>query len=95
MNASRLFVLSIVLLILAGAVIVGAPPTVEEQNWARWRGPYDTGMAAGGARTEWSETEKVKWKIDIPGKGLSSPVIWGEKIFLTTAVPTEPVLMHR
>ncbi len=91
MKAFRLFVLSIVLLILAGAVIAGAPPTVEEQNWARWRGPYDTGMAAGGARAQWSETENVKWKIDVPGKGLSSVVIWGDKIFLTTAVPTEPV----
>ena len=91
MKAFRFFVLATAFLLLAGAVGAGAPPTVEEQNWARWRGPYDTGMAAGGARTEWSETENVKWKIDVPGKGLSSPVIWRDKIFLTTAVPTEPV----
>ena len=91
MKAFRFFVLSTAFFILAGSVLAGAPPTVEEQNWARWRGPYDTGMAAGGARTHWSETENVKWKIDVPGKGLSSPVIWGDKIFLTTAIPTEPV----
>ena len=58
-----------------------------EDNWPRWRGPYDTGMAATAVRTHWSDTENVKWKVDLPGKGLSSPVIWHDKIFLTNAVP--------
>lgn len=56
-------------------------------NWPQWRGPYDTGVAATAVRTHWSDTENVKWKIDLPGRGLSSPVIWHDKIFLTNAVP--------
>ena len=91
MKIVRLFAFSAAVVVFAGVVFSAPPPTVEEQNWARWRGPYDTGMAASAARTHWSATENVKWKIDVPGKGLSSPVIWGDKIFLTTAVPTEPV----
>ena len=38
-----------------------------------------------------SDTENVKWRIKIPGKGNSTPVIWGDTIFVTTAVPTEPI----
>jgi outer membrane protein assembly factor BamB len=48
-----------------------------------------TGAApAGNPPVEWSESKNVKWKIEIPGKGSSTPVIWGDKIFVLTAVPT-------
>jgi outer membrane protein assembly factor BamB len=43
-------------------------------------------MAESDAPTRWSDTENVKWKTEIPGKGHSSPVIWGDRIFLTTAI---------
>jgi outer membrane protein assembly factor BamB len=56
--------------------------------WPRWRGPNETGVARGDAPLHWSDTEHVAWKVAVPGKGNSSPVIWGDKIFLTTAVPT-------
>lgn len=59
-----------------------------DDDWARWRGPDDDGMARGGAPVEWSDTRNVAWRAAIPGRGHSSPVIWGDKIFLTTAVPT-------
>ncbi len=59
-----------------------------EQNWPTWRGPDGTGMAAGKAPLTWSDDENVKWKVAIPGRGFSTPVIWGDRIFLTTAVPT-------
>jgi outer membrane protein assembly factor BamB len=58
-----------------------------DDDWARWRGPYDTGMARGDAPLRWSDTERVAWKAAVPGRGHSSPVIWGNRIFLTTAVP--------
>jgi outer membrane protein assembly factor BamB len=47
-------------------------------------------MARGDAPLRWSDTENVKWKAPIPGRGHSSPVLWGDRIFLTTAVPTNP-----
>ncbi|RPI25179.1 MAG: hypothetical protein EHM61_15075 [Acidobacteria bacterium] len=56
--------------------------------WPYWRGPAADGMAVGDAPLKWNDTENVRWKTPIPGKGNSSPVIWGEKIFLTTAIPT-------
>ncbi|MBA3561016.1 MAG: PQQ-binding-like beta-propeller repeat protein [Gemmatimonadaceae bacterium] len=45
-------------------------------------------MARGDAPTAWSDTKSIKWKTEIPGRGFSTPVIWGDKVFLTTAVQT-------
>ena len=57
-------------------------------HWPGWRGPYRNGMARGDAPTAWSDTKSIKWKTEIPGRGFSTPVIWGDKVFLTTAVQT-------
>ena len=55
-------------------------------NWPQFRGPTGDGQsAAKGLPLKWSETENVKWKIPIHDKGWSSPVIWGDEIWLTTA----------
>src|SRR5262245_9395046 len=59
-------------------------------NWGQWRGPLGTGTSPqGNPPTEWSETENVQWKVKIPGDGTSTPVIWGDKIFLLTAGPAK------
>jgi len=60
----------------------------SQAYWPQWRGPFFNGMAVGDAPTIWSDTSNIKWKADIPGRGHSTPVIWGDKIFLTTAIPT-------
>jgi outer membrane protein assembly factor BamB len=58
-------------------------------NWAQWRGPLGTGVAPDARPPlEWSETKNVRWKTALPGKGHSSPVVWGDRIFLTTAIPS-------
>ncbi len=62
----------------------------DEGSWAYWRGLGANGMAVGDAPLKWSDTENLRWKTAIPGKGHSSPVIWGDRIFLTTAIPTAP-----
>jgi outer membrane protein assembly factor BamB len=54
----------------------------------QWRGPFNTGMAEGDAPLRWSDTDGVTWKVPIPGRGHSTPVIAGDRIFVTTAVPT-------
>jgi outer membrane protein assembly factor BamB len=56
-------------------------------DWPRWRGPFNTGVARGNAPLEWSDEKNIAWKLAVPGQGHSSPVIWGNRIFLTTAVP--------
>jgi hypothetical protein len=60
------------------------------QYWPEWRGPLMNGVAPKATPpVEWSETKNVRWKVPIPGKGSSTPVIWGDRIYLLTAVPTE------
>jgi outer membrane protein assembly factor BamB len=59
-------------------------------HWPEWRGPFLNGMARGDAPISWSDTKNIRWKAEIPGRGFSTPVVWGNKIFLTTAVPTKP-----
>jgi outer membrane protein assembly factor BamB len=63
-------------------------PASQTGWWPHWRGPQQTGVAPGDAPIEWSDTTNVAWKIEIPGRGHSTPVIWGDRIFLTTSVPT-------
>lgn len=59
-----------------------------EENWPQFRGPRGAGRAdSAEPPMRWSETENVRWKTAIHGKGWSSPVIWGEQIWLTTATP--------
>lgn len=54
------------------------------QDWARFRGPDGQGnSAAKGLPTTWSQTENLAWKVELPGAGSSSPVCFGDKIFLT------------
>ena len=54
--------------------------------WPRWRGPSGQGWVKGnGYPDTWSDTENVLWKQEVPGSGNSSPIIWGDRIFLTTA----------
>ncbi len=56
-------------------------------NWGHWRGPTGNGAATDASPpTEWSAKKNIKWKAAIPGKGSGSPVIWGDKVFVVTAV---------
>jgi outer membrane protein assembly factor BamB len=56
-------------------------------NWPQFRGADSRGIGQGDNLPEtWSATENVAWKTDIPGRGWSSPVVWGDKVFLTTAI---------
>jgi outer membrane protein assembly factor BamB len=68
-------------LLTAGAVYAA------NDDWSRWRGPDNDGVARGDAPLRWSENKNIVWKASIPGRGHSSPVLWGNRIFLTTAVP--------
>ena len=63
-----------------------SPSLFAGDNWAEFRGPQGSGISqAKGLPTKWSETENIVWKTPIHGKGWSSPVVWGNQIWLTTA----------
>ena len=63
--------------------------TVTAENWPTWRGPAANGVAPGGnPPTEFSENKNIQWKIKVPGSGSSTPVIWGDQVFVITAEKT-------
>src|SRR5262245_31574811 len=71
--------------LLAG--FIGVPILVRAQNWPQFRGVAGGVVADDPALPErWSKTENVVWKADIPGRGWSSPVVWGNHVFVVTAV---------
>lgn len=86
MKTKPLFLSALLSLASISAGPVGNAPS-GDADWPRWRGPYETGMARGDAPTTWSDTKNIKWKVPIPGRGHSSPVLWGDQIFITTAIP--------
>jgi len=64
------------------------PATEAARNWPQWRGPQANGAAPhADPPVTWSETSNVRWKISLPGKGHSTPIIWGDRVFVTAAVP--------
>lgn len=84
----------VVLALFAGSFVANSSPSfsvADPAHWPQWRGPSFNGMARTGAPVEFSDTKNVKWKIALPGRGFSTPVFWGDKIFLTNAVPTGKV----
>src|SRR4051794_26844083 len=65
------------------------PFMVPAQNWPQWRGPNQDGTAPEAKPpVTWSETNNIKWKVTIPGDGTTTPLIWGDKLFMQSAVPT-------
>lgn len=86
---TRLLWCSLCLSVLAAVASGEEPASSYDQNWPHWRGPLVTGVAPhADPPVEWSEDKNVKWKIEIPGLGYSSPIVWGDRVFLLTAVDT-------
>jgi outer membrane protein assembly factor BamB len=66
-----------------------ALPAASPSNWPQWRGPLATGAAPDATPPlEWSETKNVKWKVKTPGFGTATPIIWENRVFILTAIPT-------
>jgi outer membrane protein assembly factor BamB len=81
--------ISIALLIasLLAVTVINSGAAKVSTNWPQWRGPDGQGVSVEtGLPDEWSNTKNVKWKTPIAGRGHSSPIVWGKKIFLTTAL---------
>src|SRR5688572_1209953 len=74
-------------LTLLSTLVSGTPASGGNDSWPGWRG-NGSGVASGAPPIEWSASENVRWKTPVPGKGLSSPVIWDGLVFVTTSVGT-------
>ena len=79
-------------LIAAGSLGIATIGSSAAGNWPQWRGPDGSGISTEkNLPAEWNTTKNIKWKTPIEGRGHSSPIVWGNKIFLTTAIEGEVV----
>ncbi len=78
----------LVILILLSPAVIGN----ENDRWPQFRGPGARGVSdETGLPTTWSTTDNVTWVADIPGRGWSSPIVWGDTVFVTTVTSAEEI----
>lgn len=86
---------SIPLAALAAMILNAVCVCGQDQNWPQFRGAGSTGVSKNsGLPDQWSETENVEWKAELPGRGWGAPVVWGDTVFVTSVVnlgSTEPL----
>src|SRR5262245_51841320 len=69
-----------------GLVLLGLPAVGRGDDWPQFRGPGGTGLSAEKQLpVEWGADKNLQWKVKVPGRGWSSPVVSGNKVFLTAA----------
>jgi outer membrane protein assembly factor BamB len=80
---------------IAGLLIVaGLAEFARTENWPQWRGPRQDGVSTATAMpATWSANENVAWRLELPGSAGSTPVVWGDRIFLTSADKEDLVLI--
>lgn len=82
--------LAALLALLATAALASDQRDLAAKNWSQWRGPLATGVAPqGDPPLVWNEADgtNIRWRTEIPGRGHSSPIVWNDRIFLTTSIP--------
>jgi outer membrane protein assembly factor BamB len=80
--------------VLAWLLALLAAGAARADDWPAWRGPLANGVSAEkGLPVKWSPTENVRWRLPLPEPGNSTPVVWGDRVFLTQAVGKERTLM--
>jgi outer membrane protein assembly factor BamB len=81
-------------LLFAWVVVFAAVESARADNWPQWRGPANDGVCKEkNLSSEWSDTKNIVWKLKLPGRGGSTPAVWGERIFLTSADGNDVVLL--
>jgi outer membrane protein assembly factor BamB len=90
MKTCRRLLLLVVIAIVVASSFYAKPKS--EGAWPQWRGPSGQGTSdETNLPAQWSPDTNIKWKATIPGRGHSSPIVWGNRIFLTTAIEGELV----
>ncbi len=87
-SAKPLTLTLVLLSLFASASLAQDFASQRLNNWHQWRGPLANGFAPNARPpVEWSETKNVKWKVTIPGEGIATPIVWGDRIFILMASP--------
>jgi outer membrane protein assembly factor BamB len=80
--------LTLAALTVAMTSVEAIDPSAAPRFWPEWRGPFATGANdQADPPVEWGESKNVRWKVEIPGRGMASPVVWGDRVYLLSAVP--------
>jgi outer membrane protein assembly factor BamB len=68
-------------------VVALAGAGLRAENWPQWRGPGSQGVSKETQLpSEWTPEKNIAWKVEVPGRGHSAPVVWNDRVFLTTAI---------
>ncbi|OFW12075.1 MAG: hypothetical protein A3H96_06480 [Acidobacteria bacterium RIFCSPLOWO2_02_FULL_67_36] len=85
----------VAVVLLAACLHLPRAGAAPDDNWAQWRGPSGLGIsAADNYATEWAPDRNIAWKVAVPGRGLSSPVVWGHHLFITTSIEGDLIPGH-
>lgn len=91
MNIKRSGLVSCCGLLLLGVFGVSA---VTAENWPQWRGPHGDGISReSGIPLEWSSTKNVAWRLELPGPGGATPIVWDDRVFVTTSSGDDLLLL--
>jgi outer membrane protein assembly factor BamB len=75
---------------LPALVLLMTSGTAWAENWPAWRGPEGTGVSADvGFPLKWSDKENARWRVALPDRGNSTPIVWGDRVFITQALENE------
>ena len=75
--------------VLLPSILDNSVAASPADNWGQWRGPEHNGVSrTAKPPIQWSEDKNVQWKAALPGSGNSTPIIWGDKLFLLTSINT-------
>jgi outer membrane protein assembly factor BamB len=82
--------IAVLLVLRAGALPAETFTERRDANWHQWRGPMADGVAPhGDPPIEWAEDKNVRWKVEVPGEGSATPIVWEDQVILLAAVPTD------
>jgi outer membrane protein assembly factor BamB len=86
------FAFGLILFALCGTALAGDFEKDKLANWHHWRGPNADGSAPqADPPVKWDAKTNIKWKADLPGKGSATPIVWGDRVFVLTAVKTDRI----
>jgi outer membrane protein assembly factor BamB len=73
--------------LLSAVFLLALTAAVHAENWPNWRGPSASGISPEtGLPAQWSDTTNIAWKATVRGLGISSPIVWGDRVFVTSQV---------
>jgi outer membrane protein assembly factor BamB len=89
----RRFIIGLALFGVLALRVHAQPPGDDAlANWAHWRGPLATGFAPkADPPLTWDSVTNIKWKAALPGRGSATPIVWGDQVFIVTAIKTDRI----